>query len=73
MATTTTKLKLAFRKSNGDTMNMSYNYVKPAVTATQVKSLVNTILTNGDIFKNVPAASKSAALVSTTTTEIDLS
>lgn len=68
-----TKLVLGFEKSDGTTTTLSFSYAKPTATVAQVKAAMNAITTNGEIFTNVPVASKSAKMVTTTETEYDLS
>ena len=67
------KLVLKFEDSNGKDVIFSFNYAKPSTTTTQVKALMNGIITNGSIFTNVPATAKSATLVTTSESEYDLS
>ena len=73
MSVTTRKLDLAFLKSNGNEMKMVYNYIKENVAAASVKSLMQGLISNGSIFVNTPASMKSAKLIETNTTDIDLS
>ena len=54
-------------------MKLNYNYIDPEVTDATVKTLMQGIIANGDIFENVPAALKSAKLVTTSETAVDLS
>lgn len=70
---TVTRLAMSFTKSNGDPVTMSYNYAKPTATNAQIKALMQGIITNGSIFKNVPAYIKSAEFITTDKTAIDLS
>lgn len=71
--TTATKLVLNFLKSNGDKISYTYQNAKNNVTAANVKSLMEGMVTNGDIYEKVPAAILSAKLVTTEETVIDLS
>lgn len=68
-----TKLVLGFETSGGSSVTFTYNYAKPTATAANVKALMSSMITNGSIFGNVPATSKSAKLVTTTETPYDLS
>lgn len=68
-----TKLKLGFTKSNGDSVSMSYANIKQDVSAANVKSLMEGIVANGSIFEKVPAAIKSALIITTEQTAVDLS
>ena len=73
MSTTTiSKLVMEFTGSTGKTVKNSYNYVDEEVEGATVKSVMQGIIANGDIFENVPIAIKSAAVVTTDTTLIDL-
>ena len=66
------KLVMSFLKADGSEMSLSYNYADPEVEAENLTALMNGIITNGSIFENVPAVSKSAKIVTTTTTELDI-
>ncbi len=68
-----TKLSLSFTKSNGDAINMNYGNIKQDVSAANVKSLMEGIVANGSIFEKVPAAIKSAKIITTEETAVDLS
>lgn len=68
-----TKLVLAFETSAGKTMSLTFNYAKPSATSTQIKALMNGIVSNGSIYENVPVAAKSAKSVTTSETIYDLS
>ena len=68
-----TKLVLAFETSSGSTTSFTFSYAKPSATVAQVKALMNSMITNGATFQNVPVTSKSAKLVTTTEQEYDLS
>ena len=67
-----TKLVLEFGTSNGGITTFSFNYAKPSTTTANVKALMNGIISNGDIFANVPATMKSAKLVTTNESAYDL-
>lgn len=69
---TTTKLKYGFRNATGDTFSMSYSYIDPEASAADIKSAGQLIVTNGSIFENVPAVLRSAELITTTTTAVNL-
>ena len=70
---TSTKLSLNFMKSNGDTINFIYSNAKNNVTAANVLLIVEGMVANGDIFEKTPAAIKSAKIITTEETQIDLS
>lgn len=67
------KLVMTFADANGDDIIMSYGYVDAETPASEIKALVNGIVTNGSIFTRVPVSAKSAKIVSTTETPISLS
>lgn len=66
------KLILTMETSNGD-KNFTYNYVNDEPTVAQVKAACTALVTNGNIFENVPTAAKAAKLVTTTEELYDLS
>ena len=72
MATTVNKLEMKFGTSEGDTLTLSYKYVKSTMTDEDVTVLMSTIITNGSIFASVPVISRSAKLVTTTESEYEL-
>ena len=69
---TTTKIVLTMETSNGD-KSFSYNYASSTATTASVKAVGTALVTNGDIFENVPTALKAAKLVTTNEAEFDLS
>ena len=70
---TSTKLSLNFAKSNGKSMNLSYSYARQDVSNANIKALMQGIVANGAIFENTPAAINSAKIITTETTDVDLS
>ena len=70
---TSTKLWLNFTRSNGGSMNLTYNHAKSNASAANVKALMQGIVANGNIFQKTPAAIKSAKIITTEETEVDLS
>ena len=69
----TTKLVVEFTDAAGKSHSFSYNYIEPtAATQTRIKNLMNGIITNGSIFEHVPVEKKSAKLVTTTQTAVDV-
>lgn len=75
MATTTSsRLVCKFKNLEGKALSKSFNHAKADVTAANVKALMNAIITNGqDVFNDVPTQKTSAQVVTTTTTDIDIS
>lgn len=70
---TSTKIVLNFAKANGNDMSLSYAYARQDVSNASIKSLMQGIVANGAIFENVPVAIRSAKIVTTDTTDVDLS
>ena len=68
-----TKLSLNFYKADDKTMNLSYKYARQDPSNANIKALMEGIVTNGTIFKKVPVSLKSAQIITTETTEVDLS
>lgn len=68
-----TTLVITFVDGNSKERNFSFKYAKPAVTDAQAKTLVQTIIANGSIFTHIPVTAKSAKLVTTTETAMDIS
>ncbi|MBQ7215559.1 MAG: DUF2922 family protein [Synergistaceae bacterium] len=66
------KLLLTFAGTNGD-VNFLYSYANPEAASAKVKALMNGLIANGSIFENPPVTAKSAKIITTTTTEYDLS
>lgn len=66
------KLALTFIGANGSNMKLNYGYINEEVEPTDVRTLAQTIITNGSIFSNPPVSSKSAKLIVTTETDIEL-
>lgn len=68
----TIKLYTQFNISSNKTVNWSWNYAKPSITESQVRSFMTSLITNGSIFKKVPLTAKKAYLRVTEDTEFDL-
>ena len=60
-----TRLVLGFKDSSDNDFTFMFNYAKPSASLTNVRSLMNTIIENGDIFKRVPVTAVSAKTVTT--------
>ena len=67
-----TRLVMTFDTASGTT-TFNYNYVDPEVTAVAVRALATGIISNGSIFAAVPLTAKSAKLVTTSESDIELS
>lgn len=65
------KLQLKFGTIDG-VKTWNFNYAKTSPSLTQVKSVINAMLTNGSIYKYVPLEARSAAIVVTTESYYDL-
>jgi len=70
---TSTKLVLNFAKANGNDMSLTYNYARQDASNANIKLLMEGIVANGAIFQNIPIAIRSAKIVTTETTDVDLS
>ena len=68
-----TNLKLVFTGSFNKKVNFNYPDADGSATATQVKTLMQNIVANKDIFAEQPLALESAAFVTTTSVPVDLS
>lgn len=68
-----TKLQLTFETNESKTTTMTFAYAKPNAEASSVRALMQTIITNGEIFENVPVTPKSAKIITTSETVYDLS
>lgn len=68
-----TKLQLVFETNEGKNTTMTFNYGKPSAEATAVRALGQAIITNGEIFENVPVTLKSAKTITTSENVYDLS
>lgn len=68
-----TKLVLDFTTADGGTARFNYNYCDPEVSTANIKTLMQTMITNGSVFSKPPLAQKAAKLVTTTETTLDLS
>lgn len=67
-----TKLYMRFGTTSGE-KNFSYNYAKQSLSAATVKSIMNTFIANGEIFKYPPLTIIRAWMQVTEDTEFDLS
>lgn len=68
-----TKIVFSFGNASGNTINYSYNYGNDDASSASVKNAMNTMISNGSIFKRVPVSIKSAKSVITTESAFDLS
>lgn len=59
---TTQQLVLRFGTMNGE-KSWTYNHVKDSPTVQEVNTLMDTMITNGSIYTNVPLSKVSAKLV----------
>lgn len=67
------RLVLTFSANNGGDVVFSYPYADDEVEASDVQTLMQTMITNGSIFSVPPVTAKSAKLITTTETDISLS
>lgn len=73
MATTTRVLSLSFLDTNEEKYTQSWRNVKADVSAAEVKTFAQAIITNNAIFQKAPAQIGSAKMTTTTTRLIDIS
>ena len=66
-------LVITFVDAYSTERNFSFKYAKPAATAANIRLAAQTIIANGSIFTHVPVTAKSAKLVTTTETDVDIS
>ena len=66
------KLVMTFVDANGTNRDFVFNYAKSSATVENIKALAQGIITNGSIFENVPVSAKSAKLLVTSETTIDV-
>ena len=66
------KLVLSFATADGETVTFGYNYAKSNLQAIAVEELMAEIINGGSIFAKVPVLAKSAKLVTTTETDIEI-
>jgi len=69
----TTNLRLVFTGSANKKVNFNYPDANASVPAVQVKTLMQRIVANNDIFAEQPLAMESATFVTTTSVPVDLS
>ena len=68
-----TKLTLTFDTSEGKTATVTFNYAKPSATTAQVKTLMQSMITNTAVFASTLTSAKSAKMTTTTESTYDLS
>ena len=67
-----TRLVMVFQDATNTDRTFSFGYIDPQASVANVKNVVQSIIDNGDIFANVPLTAKSAKLVTTTETDINI-
>ena len=73
MSTTTYSLQLNFKDNNNDKLVFSYPHAKSTASASDVKALMQGMITNNSIWQKNPNTISSAKLISRTVSEFDLS
>ena len=68
-----TKLQFNFAKENGNSMSLSINNARQDASNANIKALGEAIVANGAIYENVPVSLRSAQIITTTTSDVDLS
>lgn len=69
---TTNVLSITFGTATGDSTNIRISQFNPETDAEHVNIIAQAIITAGDIFKKPPVVPKSAKIVATTTTDVEL-
>ena len=70
--TESSKLKLVFKNAGGEDVNFTFSSADKNVESSDVRALMNGMITNGTIYTNVPVAISSATMITTTETEINV-
>ena len=70
---TTYRLILKYKDTSGSTITHNWSYAKSSPASSDVKDLMETTISNGDIFAKVPITKVSAEIEATTLTEINIS
>lgn len=74
MATVTkTSARFGFSDALGTTVTKTFNEINPSVQAAKLQALSAAIVANKEVYSPQPVTAKSIQLISTTTTDIDLS
>ena len=68
-----TSLKLTFRASGDKEVSLTFPYANASASSAQVKSLMQGIVANGDIYAEPPLALVDAEFINRITTPVDLS
>ena len=67
-----TNLRLAFTGAGGKKVSFNFPFANSSAAAIQVKTLMQVIVANGDIFSEIPTALDSASFVTNTVTPVNL-
>lgn len=76
MATETySSLRLKFQDANEEAVTFTYKYCKPAntISGSDVKALMQGMITNNTIWQKTPVTINSATVITRSTTDIDIS
>lgn len=71
MATAGTKLQLKFGTASG-VKTWTFNYAKADASTASIRTLADTMIANGSIYKNPPLTKESAELITTKVEQIEL-
>ena len=66
------KLVITFVDADNANRDFTFNYAKSNASTANIKALANGLITNGSIFEHVPVTAKTAKLVVTNETTIDV-
>jgi hypothetical protein len=67
-----TNLKLVFVGSAGKKLTFSYPFAKTSAPAAQIKTLMQIMVSNGDIFSEAPLTLDTASFVTNTVTPVNI-
>ena len=68
-----TNLRLVFKGAGDRSVSFNYPNANDSASATQVRSLMQIMIANGEIFSEAPLAIESATFVTTTSVSVDVS
>lgn len=68
-----TTLRCIFTDTTGSDVTFNFKYADPEATRTDINALMTGMITNNSIYENPPAIKKSATLITTEETTIDVS
>ena len=67
-----TKIVFEFGDASGNSLFYTYNFGDDEASISDIKNAMNSFISNGSIFQNVPVSIKSAKVVITSESDFDL-